>query len=69
MDDEGGPVDEVLVDFFECGLIGLVESDFFPELIGQMCSFCRFHVEVADSFFFSDCGVLGVGEGTGFAIA
>jgi hypothetical protein len=32
-------------------------------------SFCCFHVQVADAFLLADSGVLGVGEGTGFAVA
>lgn len=69
VDDEGRPIDEVFIDFFEGFLVGFVESDFFPELVGEMCPFCSLHVEVADAFLLSDGGVLGVGEGTRLAIA
>ncbi len=34
-----------------------------------MGSFGCLHVQVADAFLFADSGILGVGEGTGFAVA
>jgi hypothetical protein len=69
MDDERGPIDKLLIDFFQSFIVGLVEPNFFPELIWEMCSFCCFHVEIADSLFFSNRGVLRVGQWTRFAIA
>jgi hypothetical protein len=50
-------------------LVVLVQLDFLPQLVGFVGSFCCFHVQIADAFLLADSGVLGVGEGTGFAVA
>ena len=50
-------------------MVVLVQFHFLPQLVGFMCSFCCFHVQVADAFLLADSGVLGVGEGTRFAVA
>jgi hypothetical protein len=64
VDDEGRPIDEMLIDFFKGFLVRFVESDFFPELVGKVSPFCSFHVQVANAFLLSDGGILGVGERT-----
>ena len=59
----------MFVDLLECFSIRFVESDFLPELVRQMGSFCSFHIEVAYSLFFSDGSILRIGEGTRSTVA
>ena len=69
MDDELRPIDELLVQLFQgCGVV-LVQFDLLPEPVGSVGSLCSLHVEVAYTFLFTDCGVLGVRERTGPTIA
>ena len=69
VDYEGRPIDQVLVDLLEGGLVVLVQSHLLPELVGLMGSLGSLHVEVAESLLLADGGVLGVGKGTGPAVA
>lgn len=69
MDDEGGPIDKVFIDLFKGFLIILIQLNLLPELVGFVCPFCCFHVEIADTFFFLDSGILRVRERTGFTVA
>lgn len=54
----------MLIDLFQSFGVGFIESDFLPQLGGQVASFCGFHVEIADSFLLFYGGVLGIAEGT-----
>ena len=69
VDDEWRPIDQLSVNLIKGLLIIFIELNFFPKFIGLMCTFCSLHVQVTDAFLFPDGGVLGVGEGTWFAIA
>ena len=43
VDLEGGPVDQILIDLFQCLRIAFVQPHLLPELARQMCPLCSFH--------------------------
>lgn len=69
VNDKWGPIQQLLVDLLEGLIVGLIETHFFPELVGEVGSFSSLHVEIAHSLFLSNSGVLRVGQRTTLPIA
>ncbi len=69
VNDKWRPINELLVNLFNGLLVVLIELDFFPEFIGLVCTFCSFHVQVANTLLLSDCSILRIGQWTWLSIA
>ena len=60
VDDEGRPIDEMLVDLLQGCLVVLVQFHLLPQLVGLVCALCRLHVEVTHPLLLTHRGVLRV---------
>lgn len=69
MQQEFGPVDQTLVDLGERGGVVLRKLNPFPELGGEVGALDRLHVEVESAVVAADCGIAGVCEWAGLAVA
>lgn len=66
---ELGPVHQVLVYLLQGLCVVALELDFLPHVLGRVCSLYCLHVQVAASVFLLDCGIPAVGQRAGGAVA
>jgi hypothetical protein len=69
MNQDLGKVLQMLIQLVEGPCVISRQQNFFPQVFGRMRALYRFHVQVNLAIFFSNRGVLGIGQGTRCAIA